>query len=559
MLGNVKISGRLMMIVATAVIGMTATAVFGLINQRDSLLVDRATMVRSIVQTADSVANDFHKRASAGEMSDEEARRRALATIGAMRYGNGDYVFVFDEKGMTLAHAAASLVGTSLFDRRTPDGRYFIREMIDAAKAGGGFVSYLFPRSGGSVAEPKVSYQLLFKPWGWMIGSGIYVDDVDALFWHEAQSTGAIALVLILLVAAMAFVIGRSISRPLASITGAMTRLAGGDRSVAIEYADRRDEIGSLAKALTTFKANADEMERLRQQQEEMKRQAEVERRRAMLQLADHFDSEVGAIVHGVGNAATKLKGASAEMTGIAERTGHSSTVVAAGSEEASANVSTVAAATEQLTSSISEISRQVSQASQVAQKASSDAASARATVNGLAEAAQKIGDVVKLISSIASQTNLLALNATIEAARAGDAGKGFAVVAGEVKSLATQTAKATDDITQQIASIQEASANAVTAIAGIGTIIEQINQTSAMIAAAVEEQGAATREIARNVEQAAAGTQQVSSNITDVRDGAISTGEAAKEVLGASGDLSAQVDRLRGQVGEFLSRIRAA
>ena len=275
--------------------------------------------------------------------------------------------------------------------------------------------------------------------------------------------------------------------------------------------------------------------------------------------LTQAFGDKVGHMVGLVSSAATQLQSTAEAMTGTAERTMRQATNVTSAAEEASVNVQTVASASEELASSISEISRQVAQSAKIAGKAADDAKHTDSVVRALAEGARSIGEVVGLISNIAGQTNLLALNATIEAARAGDAGKGFAVVASEVKSLATQTAKATDQIGQQIAQIQAATNEAVTAIQGISSTIAEVNEIAAAIAAAVEEQGAATQEIARNIQQASAGTQDVTSNIAGVNEGASTTGAAAGEVLTAAGELSRQAEHLNGEVGRFIAEVKAA
>jgi methyl-accepting chemotaxis protein len=274
--------------------------------------------------------------------------------------------------------------------------------------------------------------------------------------------------------------------------------------------------------------------------------------------LADGFEASVLKVVDGVGQSAETMKGAANTMAKTAEETQRQTTVVAAAAEEASTNVQTVASAAEELSSSIHEISRQVSHASQIAQKAVSQAQETNVLVKQLAEAGQKIGSVVNLIQAIAGQTNLLALNATIEAARAGEAGKGFAVVASEVKSLANQTAKATGDIAAQVNAIQEATKHSVESLGRIAKTIEEISGISAGIASAVEEQGAATQEIARNVQQAAAGTSEVSSNIAGVTKAATDTGENAHRVLDTAGALSSQAGSLRSSVDEFLRDVRA-
>jgi methyl-accepting chemotaxis protein len=275
--------------------------------------------------------------------------------------------------------------------------------------------------------------------------------------------------------------------------------------------------------------------------------------------LATTFDATAGDRVGQVSRAAADLQATAQTLTGIAGEATHLATNVAAAAEEASVNVQTVAAAAEELASSITEISRQVAQSANVANKAREEAKRTDGVVRALAEGAQKIGEVVGLISNIAGQTNLLALNATIEAARAGDAGKGFAVVASEVKSLANQTAKATEDIAHQITQIQTATNDAVESIRGIGTTIGEISDIAASIAVAVEQQGSATQEIARNVQQTAAGTQEVSSNIVGVSKGANDTGVAANNVLEAAGALSRQAEQLRSEVGGFIDQVKAA
>ncbi len=273
--------------------------------------------------------------------------------------------------------------------------------------------------------------------------------------------------------------------------------------------------------------------------------------------LAETFEGKLGPLVRGVSTEAGTLKGTAATMSAAAEQTSAQASTVAAAAEEASVNVQTVAAAAEQLHASVSEISRQVGHSTRITSEAVEAAQHSNATVLGLSSAAQKIGDVVKLISDIASQTNLLALNATIEAARAGEAGKGFAVVASEVKSLANQTAKATENIASQVQAMQSATTEAVSSIQGISQTITTISEIATAIAAAVEEQGQATQEIARNVQEAARGTDQVSSNIAGVKQAAIETGSSAGLVLSSATHLGQQADTLRADVTDLLAKIR--
>ena len=311
----------------------------------------------------------------------------------------------------------------------------------------------------------------------------------------------------LVLAALIAFFTMRSIVPPIRKMTGAMNELAAGDTTVAVPGTARKDELGEMAGAVQVFKDNMIEADRLRAEQAESEKRAAAQRKADMHKLADEFQAAVGGIVETVSSASTELEAAAGTLTKTAEVTQQLSGAVAAASEQASANVQSVASATEEMTSSVNEISRQVQESSRIAGEAVKQAQQTDARINELSKAAGRIGDVVKLITAIAEQTNLLALNATIEAARAGEAGRGFAVVASEVKPLASQTAKATDEIGTQIAGMQTATQDSVAAIKEIGGTIGRISEIAATIAAAVEEQGAATQEIARNVGEAAKGT----------------------------------------------------
>ena len=380
----------------------------------------------------------------------------------------------------------------------------------------------------------------------------------------KAEFQFNLILLLVIVIAAgitgaiLAWMVARSITLPLNGVIAVMNALTAGNLEVEVAGQDRRDEAGSVAKAVGVFKEGLVEAERLRaQQQAEQERQ--IERGRKMEAAVTAFDKVITDVVNGVTSAATELQSTAQSMSTTAEQTARQSTAVAAASEETTQNVQTVASATEELSASISEITNQVSESTKIVGEAVEQATDTNAKVKSLAEAAQRIGDVVRLINDIAGQTNLLALNATIEAARAGEAGKGFAVVASEVKTLATQTGKATEEIAGQVRAIQEATQRSVNAIGSITETISRVSEISTAIASAVEEQGAATQEISRNVQQAAQGTTEVSSNIGGVTAAAEQTGAAAGQVLSSAGGLEKNGVELKTQVDAFLRTVRAA
>ncbi|MBB4312513.1 methyl-accepting chemotaxis protein [Roseospira marina] len=477
-----------------------------------------------------------------------EAKTRARDAIRSIRYSNGaEYLFVFDFDGVNqVMGPRPEWEGTRKLDLKDAEGKPFIVDLIDAARRGGGTVDYVFPRAGTTTPEPKVSWAANFAPWQWMIGTGVYVSDVDHAAWGATLKLFSVVAVVLFVAAMVAILVIRGITRPLADLTATMTELAGGNLDVDIPDTARRDEIGTMADSVQVFQDNAREVARLQAEQAAEQRRAARRVRCEMLAMTNALDEEVQSAMARVLEQADAMSNAARAMAAAVTETEEGAAAAANASQGAATSVDAVAAAAEELTYSITEISTQVTGAVEVAGRAATQAEVTNTHVAGLASAADAIGTVVNLISDVAKQTNLLALNASIEAARAGEAGKGFAVVANEVKTLANQTASATEDIARQIEGIQTATRSAVDSIRTFGAVIDQLNETSAAISAAVEEQSAATGEISQNAHRASEGTQHATAGIAAVSTSSRRTGEQARSVQESSEDVRARVRQMR-------------
>jgi methyl-accepting chemotaxis protein len=563
LLKNGAIPAKLAAMTIVGAISMAMVASIILLIARNQLVTERVEKAHAMVDAVWQLAEGFQRAAAAGEMSEDEAKKRFYAANANVWYENHtNYVFIYDyETGLCVSNPGVSkFIGKDMREAKDANGLPFAAIMMDLARKGEGTLRYTFLRSNTDPTPlDKVAYTRGFAPWHLMIASAEYMSEVDASFWSMVRTASLVIALLMLVSIAIAWAITRSVVKPLSALKERMASLSTGELDAPVCNTDRSDEIREMARTVQVFRDAMIETERMRGEQAGAEQRQMQQRKDEMTRLADQFEREVGEIVNLVSTAAHRLEASSTTLTRTATTVEQVSQRASGASEQASANVHSVAAASEQLASSIGEITRQVESSARIAGEAVDQAQRTDARMSQLSQAAGRIGDVVDLIQSIAGQTNLLALNATIEAARAGDAGRGFAVVASEVKSLAEQTAKATDEISQQITDIQSATQDSVNAIKEIGATIGRISEISAAIASAVEQQGAATQGISDNVQRAAAGTSEVATSIADVQRGVANAGGASSEVLSAAQSLASESNRLKREVANFMDTVRAA
>jgi methyl-accepting chemotaxis protein len=499
---------------------------------RELIMKEKQATVSNLVQVAISVVASYEKQVKAGTLSKEEAQKQAAAQIAALRYNEKDYLWINDLTPRMIMHPTKpQLNGQDLTDNKDPNGKFLFREMVQISKSKGkGFVEYAWAKPGDSKPVPKISYVELYPSWGWIIGTGVYIDDVDSQMHKTLLWIGIALVILTALANLFAFFIARSITVPTSVLVKQSAQVADGELDVQI-VSSSTDEIGQLASSFKTMTENL--------------RITIMDIIRGVTELTTASHA-LAAVSKQISSSARDTADKSSAVAAATEEMSTNVQSVAAAMEQSSCNVNMVASASEEMTSTINEIAQNAEKARAISEEAVSQSRLTSEKMTALGESAIKIGKVTETITEISEQTNLLALNATIEAARAGEAGKGFAVVANEIKELARQTAAATVDIKNQISEMQSTTSTTVADIEKISAVISEIHNVINGIATAVEEQSAASTEIANNISQASQGIAEVNENVAQ---STVVIADITRDIAG--------INQQSTQVGEGSSQVQ--
>jgi len=563
MLRKLALGWKLLLITtvfSTVLVGMTT---YMLLDMRSGMFEARKAKLRALVETALTTVNHYGDLAAEGKMPVEEAQKTALAVLASMNFDGKNYFFVFDRDGILKMHPTrASNLGHNMLQLKDNSRLNYIGYLNAATTSPAlqGFTVFMGRRPGSTVNDaPKLFLSAFDKHWNWIVSTGVFIDDINAKFYARAMwiASGVIAALVLSVIFTM--MLGRSITGPLNRTIKALEELGAGRFDAEVAGDDSNTEIGRLARAFLQFRDKMKETDALRARQRDAEEQAKIGQRDAMTRVADEFDAAVGSVVESLFAEVERTATTVAQLSKSAEASAAGTERVDGAASSVAQNVQTVAAAAQELSVSINEIGRQIHMTRDIARQTRNTSSQTEERVAALSDSVEAIGEIIEIINSIAEQTNLLALNATIEAARAGDAGRGFSVVASEVKALASQTTKATEDIRRNIDAVREATREAVDAVRAISTSINGLDESAGTIAAAVEEQNAATSEISRNTTVTAEQTHAITQAITEVAKSMSGTEQAARQVQQYSTAMRGRFEDMRREIRAFVGRIRAA
>jgi methyl-accepting chemotaxis protein len=563
MLRKLTIGKKLLLIVAvfsTVLVGMTTYMLF---DMRAGMLEDRKAKLRALVEAAVNTVNRYGDLAAAGKMPVDEAQKSALAVLSGMNFDGKNYFLVFDRDGILKMHPSRKEdIGHNMLDPKQDTSTNYIGYLKAANTEAPleGFSVFIGRRPGSTVNDtPKLFLSAFDKHWGWIVTTGIFLDDVNAIFISRAAWVAGAVFAGLALSLLLTLMLGRSITRPLNRTVNALEELDAGRFDADVPDDASQTEIGRLSRAFVHFRDKMRETAALRERQADAERQVEIDRRATMARVADEFDAAVGTVVESLFAEIERTATTVAQLSKSAQASATGNERVDGAASSVSQNIQTVASAAQELSASINEIGRQIHLTRDIAQETRNISTQTGQRVAALSESVEAIGSIIEIINSIAEQTNLLALNATIEAARAGEAGRGFTVVASEVKALASQTTKATEDIRKNIEAVRDATRAAVDAVRDISNSINGLDESAGTIAAAVEQQNAATSEISRNTTLTAEQTRAITQAITEVAKSVSGTDQAARQVEEYSAQMRGKFEDMRREVQAFLGRIRAA
>ncbi len=555
---NLSVNIKINSIVIIALIALAFVSIVSILDEKSSIMHDKQEKVRESVQTVTSLVNSYIEKEKKGELTQQQAQSEALNALNKIRYADGNYFFVMDEKVNLIMHPTKpTLNGKNVADMKDPNGVALFIEMANIAKAKGeGFLEYSWskPDKDPKLSFKKLSYVKKANDWGWIIGTGIYIDDINKTIITIISKLGLIILVISIGFWIFASLIRKDIKSALDNFKLSMASVANG-QSIKKSQNLRQDEFGEMEVSLVQMSemlAQAHEQERLNEEKNK------IEARKLLEDNVKQFEGKISPILNSFSNSTLELTRTSENMSKMINEVSERAQTVSINSSEAASSISSVASATEEMSASVQEISGQTMHFNTAVNAALEQMQRADKTSSELNSATARIGEIVDVIQTIAGQINLLALNATIESARAGDAGRGFAVVANEIKQLANQTEKATDEITSNISNIRAVSVEVIGALETIKHTILSVESISGSISAAVEEQSAVTREIAQNMSIASSGTSGIDHSIGEVSNFSLNASDAASQTQNAALELTSQSNLLSQEINNFISSVRA-